>query len=283
MKTLLSKWAAVPWLMWVGGIKFTLVFPLLQVYIGGVGRTSLWRSMYHQQTSSKTGTHYAKLIATLAGPHVWVPIYNLTLSLLIPTTWARIQMPSGARSLMAKDANPPMTVIPIGGVVGRIPKWLADSAHNRLNLIPAPSHSENALAHWLQLISVIHKKSCTCQLCNNRSNLAACAYQIAWHELSAQLQISQQIIDFLWMQDYRQAPSTKPNNCVWVIMKKNNSLGVFMKGTKINSLNKLCRQLHQYSGRLQDSGRLPSSFQGTTIQECNRHGYGNQEHCCSQR
>ncbi len=74
MKTLLLKWAAVPWLMWVGGIKSTLVSPLLQVDIGGVGRTPLGRNLYHQPTSLKTGTHHALLIATLTGPHVWLPI-----------------------------------------------------------------------------------------------------------------------------------------------------------------------------------------------------------------
>ncbi len=65
-----------------------------------------------------------------------------------------------------------------------------------------------------QLTSVIHKESCTSQLCINRSNLAAYAYQIAQHEQSAQFQISQQIGDSLQMQDYGWAPSTKPDNCV---------------------------------------------------------------------
>ncbi len=88
-----------------------------------------------------------------------------------------------------------------------------------------------------QLISVIRKESCTSQLCNNRSNLAASACQIAQHEQSAQFQISQQIGYFLQMQDYGWAPSTKPDNCIWVIMENFNSLGVITKGTKINSLN----------------------------------------------
>jgi hypothetical protein len=95
-----------------------------------------------------------------------------------------------------------------------------------------------------QLISVIHKESCTSQLCNIRSNLTTSAYQIAQQEQSAQLQISQQIGDFLQMHDYERAPSTKPGNCVRVIMENFNSLGVFTKGTKINSLNKLCRQFN---------------------------------------
>ncbi len=95
-----------------------------------------------------------------------------------------------------------------------------------------------------QLISMIHKESCTSQLCTNRFNLASSAYQIAQHEQSALLQISQQIGDFLQMKDYGLAPSTKPNNCIWVIMENFNSLGIFVKGTKINSLNKLCHQFN---------------------------------------
>jgi hypothetical protein len=91
---------------------------------------------------------------------------------------------------------------------------------------------------------VIHKESHTSQLCNNRSNLAASAYQIAQHEQSSQFWISQQIGGFLRLQDYGWAPSTKPDNCVWVIMENFKSLGVFTKGTKINSLNKLCRQFN---------------------------------------
>jgi hypothetical protein len=71
--------------MWVGGINFTIVFPLLQVDIRGVERMPLLRSVYHQSTSSKTGMRYAKIITTLAGPHVWLPIYDLTLSLSFPT------------------------------------------------------------------------------------------------------------------------------------------------------------------------------------------------------
>ena len=45
------------------------------------------------------------------------------------------------------------------------------------------------------------------------------------------------------MQDYG-APSTKPDNCIQVIIENFNSLGVFTKGTKINSLNKLCHQFN---------------------------------------
>ncbi len=95
-----------------------------------------------------------------------------------------------------------------------------------------------------KLISVIHKESCTSQLCNNRSNLTASAHQIAQHKQSAQLQISHEIGDFLQMQDYGWVPSTKPDNCTQNSMEDFNSLGVFTKGTKINSLNKFCCQFN---------------------------------------
>ncbi len=136
--------------MWVGKIKFTLVSPLLQVDIEGVGRTPIGEILYHQPTSSKTGMHHAKLIAALAGPHVWLPI-NLK-SYFVPIDLNYVTKdPNGnrARSRMDKGGNPPTTIIPIGGVAGRIPKRLTDSAHNWLDSILAPSHSENALAHWL--------------------------------------------------------------------------------------------------------------------------------------
>jgi hypothetical protein len=58
-------------------------------------------------------------------------------------------MPTKARGCTAKGVLPPTTVIPSGVAVGQIPKQLADSAPNQLNSIPAPSHSENALAHRL--------------------------------------------------------------------------------------------------------------------------------------
>jgi hypothetical protein len=43
-------------------------------------------------------------------------------------------------------------------------------------------------------------------------------------------------------QVYGQAPQEKPDDCICVIMENFNSLGFFTKGTKINSLNKLCRK-----------------------------------------
>jgi hypothetical protein len=46
------------------------------------------------------------------------------------------------------------------------------------------------------------------------------------------------------MQDYGWAQSTKLDNYVQVTMENFNSLGVFTKGAKINSLNKLCHQFN---------------------------------------
>ncbi len=135
-----------------------------------------------------------------------------------------------------------------------------------------------------QLISVIHKESCTSQLCNNRSNLAASAYQIAQHEQSAQLQISQQIGDFLQLQDDGRAPSTKPDNCIQVIIKKINSLGVFTKGTKINSLNKLC---HQFNTNILVGCKTQADWRQASEEQQFRNVIGmgmktRQEYCSSQ-
>jgi hypothetical protein len=41
-------------------------------------------------------------------------------------------------------------------------------------------------------------------------------------------------------QVYGQTPQEKPDDCICISMENFNSLGVFTKGTKINSLNKLC-------------------------------------------
>jgi hypothetical protein len=46
---------------------------------------------------------------------------------------------------------------------------------------------------------------------------------------------------YLHIQGYGQAHREKPDNCIQVIMENFNSLGIFMNGTKINSLNKLCQ------------------------------------------
>jgi hypothetical protein len=94
------------------------------------------------------------------------------------------------------------------------------------------------------LILAIQKESRTAQSQNNRSQLVKSAYQIALHEQSAQNQISQQIKEFLRKPAYGKAPREKPNNCIQMIMENFNSLGIFTKGTKINSLNKLCREFN---------------------------------------
>ncbi len=43
---------------------------------------------------------------------------------------------------------------------------------------------------------------------------------------------------------YGKAPQKKPDNCVCGMMENLNSLGLFTNVTKINSLNKLCRQFN---------------------------------------
>ncbi len=45
-------------------------------------------------------------------------------------------------------------------------------------------------------------------------------------------------------QVYGQVPQEKPDDCIWVIMENFKTLGVFTNGTKINSLNKLCRKFN---------------------------------------
>ncbi len=95
-----------------------------------------------------------------------------------------------------------------------------------------------------QLILVIHNESWTTQIWNKQSKLDASAFQISQHEQAAPNQFSQKIGDFMHTQAYRQAPQEKPDNCIQVIMENFNSLGIFTKGTKINSLNKLCQQFN---------------------------------------
>ena len=133
-----------------------------------------------------------------------------------------------------------------------------------------------------QLILVIHKENYTSQLHKKRSNLAASAYQIAQHKQSAQLQISQQIGDFLLMQDYGWAPSTKSVNCVQVIIENSNTQRVFTKGTKINSLNKLCRQ---FNTNILEGCKTQVDWRQASKEQQFRNvigRYGDQEYCCSQ-
>jgi hypothetical protein len=84
--------------------------------------------------------------------------------------------------------------------------------------------------------------------------------------MSAQLQISQQIGDFLQMQDYGQSLSKKPDNCIQVIMENFNSLGIFTNGTKINSLNKFAvnsTPIFWQAARLRQIGiKLPRNNKG---------------------
>jgi hypothetical protein len=91
-------------------------------------------------------------------------------------------------------------------------------------------------------MSKIHKDNWNAQLCNNHLQLAALAYQIARHEQSAASQIRKHVEEFWHKPAYGKAPRAKPDNCVQVIMETFNSLGVFTNGTKINALNKICRE-----------------------------------------
>jgi hypothetical protein len=50
--------------------------------------------------------------------------------------------------------------------------------------------------------------------------------------------------DFWHKPAYGKPPPEKPDSCVCLIMENFNSLGIFTKGTKINQLNKLCRQFN---------------------------------------
>jgi hypothetical protein len=94
------------------------------------------------------------------------------------------------------------------------------------------------------LITEIYKESRSGQIRNTRSQLAASAYQISLHKQHAQNQVSLQIADFFHKPAYGKAPWEKPDNCVCAMMENFNSLGIFTKGTKINSLNKLCQQFN---------------------------------------
>jgi hypothetical protein len=59
---------------WVGGNKISLASPLLQVNIGGVGRTPLWRILCQRPTNFTFEIHIQTATTTLAGPLVWLPI-----------------------------------------------------------------------------------------------------------------------------------------------------------------------------------------------------------------
>ncbi len=93
-----------------------------------------------------------------------------------------------------------------------------------------------------EIMSKIHKDNRISQLCNNRSQLTATAYQITQHEQSATSQIRKQVEEFWHKPAYGKAPREKPSDCVRVIMENFNSLGVFTNSTKINALNKICRE-----------------------------------------
>jgi hypothetical protein len=90
-----------------------------------------------------------------------------------------------------------------------------------------------------QLITAIHKESPSAQLCQNCSQLAASAYQISLHEQHAQIRYLGRLkisSASLHMGRHHRKSQTI-DNCIRVMMENFNSLGIFTKGTKINSLN----------------------------------------------
>ena len=93
-----------------------------------------------------------------------------------------------------------------------------------------------------EIMSRIQKDSRRSQMRNNRLQLLMTAYQIAQHEHSATSQIREQVDKFWRKPAYGKAPRTKPDDCVRIIMENFNSLGIFTNSTKINALNKLCRE-----------------------------------------
>jgi hypothetical protein len=70
--TNLPRRAVLPGMLWVGGIKWPPESLLLQVDIGGVGGTLLWRIIC--PTSFTFAICDQKAITTLTGPLVWLPI-----------------------------------------------------------------------------------------------------------------------------------------------------------------------------------------------------------------
>ncbi len=158
--------------------------------------------------------------------------------LLIPTTWASIQIATNFASF-CKDHHAHWGS-----------RWAVSEATCRSHAQSAQfdTGTKSFLKHSCplasQLILTIYNESRSAQNCNKRSKLSALAFQISQHERVAQNQISQQIGDFMRTQVYRQAPQEKPDNCIWVIMKNFNSVGIFTKCTKSNNLNKLCQQFN---------------------------------------
>ena len=79
---------------------------------------------------------------------MWLPIYDHTFPLPIPTTWTSVQIATRATGPIANGVILPKTVMLTGAADGLNPRPLADLENNLLNLIPAQSQFWNALAHW---------------------------------------------------------------------------------------------------------------------------------------
>ncbi len=146
----LPKRAARLWMRWVGGIRCTLVAPLLQVDIGGVRRMPLWRITYIWITISQPGqvTPHSDTIPILAGPLVWLPtlpiIYDHISLTLVERPKAKAHMTIMAMGVI--NMLPHAAVIPIAGALGQTPRLLVNSMSNQRNSILAPSLSANAPA-----------------------------------------------------------------------------------------------------------------------------------------
>jgi hypothetical protein len=136
-------------MMWVDGIKIPLASPLLQVDIGRVGRTPLWRISDQWPTIYNSDMCKLTKKITLAGPPVWLPICNLTSASSFLTTSAGTQMATKAMAITATIIPPVATVIPIVEVTGPTLKPLADFMLNQHNSTLVPSLSMNTHAHWL--------------------------------------------------------------------------------------------------------------------------------------
>jgi hypothetical protein len=86
---------------------------------------------------------------TLAGPPVWLPIYDLTSAQSFLTTSAGTQIVTKAMAGTTTIIPLPATVIPVVEVAGLTLKSLADSVLNQHNLTLVPSPFVNAHTHRL--------------------------------------------------------------------------------------------------------------------------------------
>ncbi len=145
----LPKGVESPRMMWVGDINFSLASPLLQVDAGGVGQTPLWRILCQQPTNFTFAIHIQTAITTLAGPLVWLPIWDHSSSQSTVTIRTMTCRATKAMAGTTIGVPPPVTGILVVGIVGLTLKQLADSGRNQHNLTLALCPSMHAYVHWL--------------------------------------------------------------------------------------------------------------------------------------